>query len=266
MKRLLLAGVCIVGFAAGARAQVPVVDGAALLEWGQSIANEVKAYALQVKQYIGEELSWATQAQQYAMQAQQYATEAAQLVAFVHNPTLGAAMGLLNAAGLGSMMPVSPYAVMSIVNGSAFGAGGVPNIAGLLAPLAALANNAAAANHIYSPTDGSWNSQQLIANGNAIYGTQGTALASYQSLQTHQAAMQAIRDRLTTATTPKDVQDAQAEVDLENLWTANQTASLTAMQIAAQTQQAARVQRDDESLAKGIDQFLAQAAAAGEGL
>jgi hypothetical protein len=266
MRRILLASICLVTFSASAEAQVPVTDAGNLLEWAQGLANEIKAYALQVKQYVGEELSWAVQAQQYAMQGQQYLVEAEQLLAFVHNPTLGAAMGMLNAAGLGSSMPVSPYAVMGLVNGTAFGGGGMPNIAGIFGPLAALSGSSYAANHVYSPTDGSWNSQQLINSGNAIAGTQGTALASYQQLQTHEQSMQAIRDRLTTATTPKDVQDAQAEVELESLWTANQSASLAAVQIAAQTQDAARVQRDSESLDKGIDDFLAQAAAAGRGL
>lgn len=266
-KRALLLGVGLLALSATtADADVPVIDSASIFQQIQQLATALKGYVLQAKQYVGEELSWAVQAQQYAMQAQQYATEAAQLLAFVHNPALGQAMGLLNMAGLGSSMPVSPYAVMGLVNGTAFGAGGVPNIAGIFAPLAALSNSAYAANHVYSPTDGSWNSQQLIASGNAIAGTQGTALASYQQMQNHEPAMQAIRDRLATATTPKDVQDAQAQIELENLWTTNQNASLTALAITSQTQDAARIQRDNESLDAGIDAFLAQAKAAGEGL
>ena len=65
-----------------ARADVPVIDFAALGEWMQSIADDAKAYGLQlqqyltqIKQYAGEELSWATQASQYATQLQQYANE-----------------------------------------------------------------------------------------------------------------------------------------------------------------------------------------------
>lgn len=260
-KRSLLVGAGLLVLSGSiAEADVPVIDATSVFQQIQQLLTATKEYALQVKQYVGEQLSWAVQAQQYAMQAQQYATEAAQLLAFVHNPALGQAMGLLNMAGLGSSMPVSPYAVMGLVNGTAFGGNGIPNIAGIFAPLAALSNTAYATNHVYSPTDGSWNSQQLINSGNAISGTQGTALASYQQLQNHEPAMQALRDRLATATTPKDVQDAQAQTELESLWTANQNASLTALAITNQTQDAARVQRDNEGLDKGIDQFVTQAA------
>lgn len=268
-KRLVLGGVCLllVSTTTGVRADAPVIDVTAIGEQIQQVVDDLKSYALQVKQYIGEELSWAVQAQQYAMQAQQYATEAMQLVAFVHNPSLGAAMGLLNQVGLGSALPVSPYALMGMVNGSAFnGPGGIPNIAGIFAPLAALSGSAYAANHIYTPTDNSWNSRQLVGTGNGLAATQGTAMASYQQLQQHSATLPAIRDHLNTATTPKDVQDAQAEVELENLWTTNQTASLAALQITAAQQDQVRVQRDNESLDAGIDTFLAQASAAGMGL
>ncbi len=185
----------------------------------------------------------------------------------VYNPTLGAAMGLLNQAGLGTTMPVSPNAMMSLVNGfNGFGAGGIPNLAGIAAALNSLSGASYAANHVYTPTDGSWSSQQLIANGNGINATQGTALASYQQLQAHEQALQALRDRLTTAVDPKDVSDAQAEIELEGLWTSNQQASLAAVQVTAQTQDLARIQRENESLDQGIDNFLAQATAAGRGL
>ncbi len=110
-------------------------------------------------------------------------------------------------------MPVNPIAVMSLVNGfNGFSAGGLPSlIGGIASSLNALSGSSYAANHIYSPTDNSWNSQQLIANANSISGTQGTALASYQQLQAHAATLQALRDRLMTAVDPKDVEDAQAE-------------------------------------------------------
>jgi hypothetical protein len=264
MRRVcLLAGISILAASGTARAQVIVEDPAALIDWGTSIADQVKQYALETKQYIGEEFSWVTQAQQYAMQGQQYLTEATQLAAFVHNPNLGTAMGLLNAAGLGNSLPVSPYAVMGVVNGFSYSANGIPAISGILSSLSALSASSYAANHVYSPTDGSWNSQQVIANGNSIAGTQGIALASYGDLRAHAAAFQAMRDRLSDATTPKDVQDAQAEIALEQTWTENQQAQITATATAYQTQEDSRKQQMSEQTSKSLDGQIQQAQAAG---
>ncbi len=194
MRKILLIGVCTAVLCGSARAQgIAVHDEATLLEEIQQLIQEAKSYALPAKQYLTQQLQWAKQVAQYATQLQQYALETEQFLAFVHNPTLGAAMGLLNQAGLGTTMPVSPNAMMSLVNGfNGFGAGGIPNLAGIAAALNSLSGASYAANHVYTPTDGSWSSQQLIANGNGINATQGTALASYQQLQAHEQALQAL--------------------------------------------------------------------------
>ena len=39
------------------------------------------------------------------------------LVNWVHYPSLGMAMALLNIAGLGNSLPVNPYAVLGLVKG-----------------------------------------------------------------------------------------------------------------------------------------------------
>jgi hypothetical protein len=263
MKRILLAGVGLLALSGTAHAQVSVIDWAGLVQAVKDYEVQLQQQITETKQLIGDELSWATQAQQYTMQGQQYLTEATQLAGFIHDPNLGAAMGLLNMAGLGSTMPVSPYAVMGVVNGVQYGAGGLPQIQGILGSLSALSGTAYSANHVYTPTDGSWTSQQIIANANTIAGTQGTALTSYQDLQTHAAAFQALRDHLNDATTPKQVQDAQAEIALEDTWTVNEQAKLTATQLAYQAQQASRVQQANEQLQQAIDADLAQAQTAG---
>jgi conjugal transfer/entry exclusion protein len=109
MKKGLLVGVCVaamLGVSTAARADYPVIDFANLTEWATSLADDAKTYGLQlqqyatqVKQYVGEELSWVKQASQYATQLQQYALETTQFVNFVHNPSLGTAMGFLSGAG-----------------------------------------------------------------------------------------------------------------------------------------------------------------------
>ena len=250
-------------YSAPARADLPVIDFAALGEWVQSIAADAKAYALQlqqyltqVKQYVGEELSWVTQASQYATQLQQYANELQMYLNFVHNPNLGTAMGLLSSAGLGSSLPVNPYAVLGLVNGLEYGQGGLPEISGILGSLSGLVSRSYATAHVYTPTDGSWASQELIARANGIAGEQGAAQATYTDLRTHQAALQALRDHLATASSPKDVQDTQAQIELETTWTTNEAAQLAAISTTYAAQSDSMVQRDNEKLDMDIETFV----------
>jgi len=274
VRRILLAGACVIALCGTARAQVfsgvEVHDTSNIIEWVQSLASDAKAYALQLKQEFNEEfadeiqaLQWAKQQQQYLVEAQQLATMAQQLIAFVHAPSLGAAVGLLSQAGLGSSLPINPYAVMQITNGIQYGNGGLPEIQGILSGVTNLAGQSYSLNHVYTPTDGSFNSQQIIARGNSISGTQGLAGGAYTDLTTHAATLPSLRNDLMAADTPKDVQDAQAEIELETTWTQNQQARLTAAQLTYAAQQDSRTQQADEQLAKSLQGQIDQARAQG---
>jgi Type IV secretion system proteins len=251
------------GYSAQARADLPVIDTAALGQWAQQLGNDVKAYALDLQRYAGEVKSWATQnlqwlqqIQQYATQLQQYANELTMLQNWVHNPSLGSALGLLNIAGLSNSLPVNAYAVLNLVNGHSYGEGGLPEISGVLSSLSNLTAGAFSANHVYTPTDAGWASEQLISNANSIAGEQGAAQAAYTDLQAHAAVLQALRDHLATSSSPKDVQDTQAQIELEQVWTANEAAQLTAVNAAYSAQRDAMVQRDNEKLSMDINNFV----------
>lgn len=268
-RRYLIGTTAAVGLlfacnATPAGATIPVIDTAALAQWATSLFDDARAYALQlqqylteVKTYIGDQLSWVTQASQYATQLQQYANELQMFISFVHNPSLGAAMGLLSAAGLGNTLPVNPYAVVGLVNGFEYGHGGITEVSGILGSLSGLAARSYTTAHVYTPTDGSWASQQVIARANGIAGAQGAAQAAYSDLRNHQAALQPLREHLATATTPKDVQDAQAQIELETTWTTNEAAQLAAISAIYQAQSDSIVQRDNEKLAMDIEAFVA---------
>jgi type IV secretion system protein VirB5 len=265
MRGIPLTGIGLTALCGTAQAQVSVVDFS-------SIADQVKAYTLQTqqefietKELIGDQLSWAVQAKQYLMQGQQYLTEAEQLAAFVHGPNLGAAMGLLNQAGLGNSLPVSPYAVMGLVSGVRYGGGGLPQIQGILNSLSGFASSAYSTNHVYTPTDGSFASKETIANANSIAGYQGAAQASVADYEAHQAAFQALEARLKTATEPKDVQDLQAQIALQQAWFANEAGQQQAITAAYQAQRDAMAQRGAESVDRGFDNFMQAAAAQGDG-
>jgi len=250
------------GYSPPARADLPVIDTAALGQWAQQLQNDVKAYALDLQRYAGEVKSWATQnlqwlqqVQQFATQLQQYANELEMFQNWVHNPSLGAALGLLNIAGLGNSLPVNASAVLNLINGRSYGEGGLPEISGVLSSLSSLTAGAYSANHVYTPTDASWASQELVSNANSIAGEQGVAQAAYTDLQGHAAALQALRDHLTASSSPKDVQDAQAQIELEQVWTTNEAAQLTAINAAYAAQRDSREEQANEQLAKDLDAF-----------
>ena len=233
-----------------------------MVQWAKELGNEVKAYALDLQRYAGEVKSWTTQnlqwlqqIQQYATQLQQYANELTMLQNWVRNPSLGAALGLLNMAGLGTSLPINAYAVLNLVEGRSYGQGGLPEISGVLSSLSSLTAGAYSANHVYTPTDASWASQELISNANSIAGEQGVAQAAVSDLQAHAAALQALRDHLATSSSPKDVQDAQAQIELEQVWTTNEAAQLAAVKAAYTAQRDALAQRANEELTENLEAF-----------
>jgi hypothetical protein len=235
----------------------------AIVNEAETFGQMVKDYALQLKTYIGDEFSWATQASQYALQIQQYANEIQMFINWVHMPTLGGALGLLNFAGLGTLLPVNPMALLGVVNGLSsmstgnLSFGGIEALAGTLSgALAGFASQAWAVNHIYTTVDGTWDSQQINAGAASIAGTQGLAAATNLSLQQHLAAQPALRDHLMGASSPKDVQDATAEIDLETTWELNQIGQMQTAQLMYLAQQDSRQQRDLEGSTQSIDMFI----------
>jgi len=165
-------------------------------------------------------------------------------------------MGILNQAGLGSSLPVNPNAVMSLVNGLRYGQGGFGEITGILSSLSSLAGPSWSMNHVYTPTDGSWASQQIIAAGNGTAGMQGAMQSGYADLQTHAAALQALRTHLGAAEDTKDVLDTTAQISLEGVWTANQSARMNATAATYAAQRDALLTRDNERLDHDIEGWL----------
>lgn len=263
MRTVLLAVVAAL-LCLQAEAQVQtnsVVEDANFL---QSLQNEAKAYALQVQQeltetqqLIGSQLSWAKQALQYSTQLQQYAQEIQLYENFFHYPSLGASMGLLQAAGLGSALPSSGTAVLGLVNGVRYGTGGLPEIAGLSGMLSGLVGASYTQNHVYTPTDGSWASGTVTANANTIAAVQGSGATAYTDLQNHTGVLAGLRSQLLTTSDTKGVADLTAQVQLETAYNMNESAKLSALTMTAQAQQASRAQQDNEHLDRDIESVVA---------
>ena len=224
-----------------AEAQIPVTDVA-------SLAQQIKGYLQDLKNY-------ATQLQQLQQEVQQVQWLISTYQSFVHDPSLGGAMALLNQVGIDNPLPVNPYAIQTLLNGQ-------EGISGTLGALSTLSNSSFSTNHVYSPSDGSWASQQLNANGNGIAGAQGMALQIFQQVSTHYPVIQALRQRLLAATTPKDVADAQAQIGAEQAWEQNASVQLQSVALLNTAQAQSSQQRQNEKLDQDIDAVL-QAAPGG---
>jgi hypothetical protein len=176
---------------------------------------------------------------------------------FYHYPSLGTAQGVLGRLGLSSALPVNPSAVLGLVNGFKYGNGGVTQITGLTNQLNSLVSSSWATSHVYTPTDASWTSQQVVARANGIAGAQGAGQASYGDLASHSEALPALRETLLHSTDSKSVADASAQVQTEIAYNTNEAAKMQAIQATYTAQRDSLVQRDNEKLAQDIEVFVA---------
>jgi type IV secretion system protein VirB5 len=222
MRRLLLAGVAFLSLSSVAHAQIPVTDVA-------SIAQEAKSYLQEIKSYL-------TQLQQYATEVQTYETDAQMLLGFVHNPNLGAVMGLANRLGLSSDLPVNLGAVQGLVSGY----GGITSIGALtgkLSSLGAMVNGSFSNDTLYQCHDSSFACMQSNAQAAGNAGVKGIASQVIQDMENHLPVLQGLRDRLATADNPKDVADVQAQIQVEQSWVNNEMGQLQAVAMLNQAQQ-----------------------------
>jgi hypothetical protein len=211
--------------------------------------TDVASLGQQITGYLQDLKSYATQLQQLQQEVQQVQWAISTYQSFVHDPSLGGAMALLRQVGIENPLPVSPYAIEGLLNGRT-------GISGTLGALSTLSNSSFGTNHVYTPNDGSWASEHLNASAIGIAGTQGAAMQIFQQVSAHYPVVQALRNRLLTATTPKDVADAQAQIAAEQAWEQNATAQLQSVALlnAAQTQ--SNQQQQNEKLDQDIDAVL----------
>ena len=155
MRRLVLCGVSATMLMAGcgqARAFEIVEDIAAEVGISKQLAEEIKNGLTQLKQQQTE--LQALQADLQLVEQFTFLTEN-----FVHNPNLGAVMGLLNALGLQNDLPLNPFAVQALLSGY----GGMGGLNGVLGQLGNLVNGSFNADHLFDCTDNSFACQQAKA-------------------------------------------------------------------------------------------------------
>jgi hypothetical protein len=180
MRYSVIIGACLcaIGLPGPAHAVIEVNDTASILMEAKQLAQEAKQYLVQ--------------AQQYAKQIEQYAVEYQEMVGFIHDPTLGAAMGLMNRAGLGNSLPINPMALASLTNGYS-SLNSLAGVLGKLNQLNGLVNTNFDANHVYTCRQNTIACTALNSGANANAGVQGAAQSAYEDLRNHLPVLQALR-------------------------------------------------------------------------
>lgn len=248
MKRFLLTTATIIFAAPSARAGIPVTcvscptavqdmiqHGETIAQWGKQIGQGAQQIA-QGKQMID---------QGTAMYRQ---------VTGVRD--LGSAVGVLQSVGIQNPLPVNPWAVQGLLNGTG-------NAQGMLGSLSSLYTGTGNANTIYAPTLQSWVGQQIKQTGAGIAGTQATQLQLYKSAADRAPEILNLQQRIASATDQATRESLIAQLNAVQAGVANQQIQATAVASYGQQQIALKEQQQTEYLQKQIDAQLAEGRAKG---
>ena len=219
-----------------AHAQIAVDSLTADFNAVKDLAGQAKSYALQAQQYV-------TEAQQLAQLVQQYN-------AFVQNPSLGAALGLMGQTGLGNDLPINPAGLMGLTSGYSMS---LSNLGAKLSALSSLSTASYNQNHVYTCTDQSWACQQQQKRGYGLAGSSGIAQSAYQDLRDHMPVIQALRDQAATATTPAQRENVALALQSETAWNNNLAAQISAAEMQSKSDDAALAQQDNEKTSQSVE-------------
>lgn len=237
--RILLAA-CGILIATGAHAQMAVDSFTEDFNAVKSLYQQGQAYALQGEQAI-------TEAHQLEQLVSTYQ-------AFVQNPSLGGALGLINQAGLGNDLPINPSSLMSMTSGYSMS---LSNLGAKLSALSSLSNTAYNQNHVYTCTDPGPSCTQQTRSGYAIAGTSGIAQSAYQDLINHQPVLQALRTQAAAAQTPAARENVMQQVQIETTWNNNLAAQIQAAQMQATADERAQAQQSNELTTQAVEATIA---------
>lgn len=231
-----------------------MLGGAPIIAHAQIAVDSLTADFNAVKDLAGQAKSYALQAQQYVTQGQQLLQLVQQYNAFVQNPSLGAAAGILQTTGLGNDLPINPASLSGLTSGYSMS---LANLAGKLAMLSSLSNASFEQRHVFTCTDQSFACQQEQQRAYALAGTSGIAQSAYTDLRNHMAAIQALRDQAATVRDPAGREQVALALQSEIAWNNNLAAQIQAAQMQAKTDEASLMQQDNEKTSQAIEQTLA---------
>jgi hypothetical protein len=258
--RMFLLAVALVSFigvipARNARADLPVIDIAAIADAVKAYAIQLQQLATEVKTWVTENLSWLTELKELEQDIQMVANLTMMVENFIHYPALGTASGLMNMAGLDLSLPVDPYAVQNLLTGYSE-VHSITGLTGKLSSLSSLIPGSYDRDHLYSCTDDSFACAQSQRRANAYAGYKGTLSNLYSDLVDHNPVLDGLRTDMN-AKDPKTVLDATGQATLENAWATEHLAQIQTVNGLAQAQQWIDQQQADEKIRMDSDAFLA---------
>lgn len=227
-----LAIIMVVGLALAltpkAKAQIPVIDAANLAQNVQELAQDV-ATVEQLKSQL---------------------TQLQQTYAMFTNPTniMGMATNLENQT-IENPMPAA-NALAGLTGGQTAPTG--------------VGTTYYNQNHVYTPTDGSTSSSQLIANAQGIANIEGIASMNLAAIQARLQELPNLEVDLNSASSITQVDAINGRVAAESQFVQAQQAQATNLQVLASEQQASQQQQQQETVKESDDNYIAALNAASQ--
>lgn len=247
-----------------ARADLPVIDISSVTEEIASFVQQLKGYVVDVNNWLADLNSYFTEEEQLATQIKQLTTMLDQYteivfmaVNFIHNPSLGAAFGILEMAGLRlDSLPLNVYALSGLMSGYKSGAF-LSNWQGIPGQLSSLFNTSSSNDQVYRCSDASFKCKQQQEKADAASGYKSVAGQVYTDIQNHNTALNALRDTANSASDPKTVQDVTAQAAIENAWSTNNATRMLSIIGIGQAQADIIRSQGEQKAKQQADEFLA---------
>ena len=217
-------------------------------------------FCLNCEPEVAAALRWAQQATDMARQIQQQIAQLQQLQAtyeaFTRVTDFGSAFGALSMLGIQNPLPVNPYAVQGLLNGT----GGT---GGMLGSIGSLFTGAQTANRIYETPGDTWLNQQINRFGGGLAGAQALALQQYQSSAERVQHLNEIQARINVMADPSEREALIARIGIEQTYIQNAQVQAASLGNFMQAQFRVRDQQREERRQQEFDEVLAQARARG---
>lgn len=244
MKHLLLAATILGGLAAASRpaqAQLAVAcitcptEVQTAIRWGQEVVHQGKELAEYGKQLA--------EAQRIYFQAK----SAYDAITGVRD--LGTAVYAMSVLGISNPLPVNPYALQGLMNGS----GGA---SGMIASLGSLYNGNQTNLAVYDCTSGTVVCDLQGMYRRASAGTQAASMQLFQSAGQRQEQIARLQTQIAGATDPATRENLIAQLTAANAQSNAQMVQAQAIQTYSQQENIMREARMNEELQRQIDNQL----------
>lgn len=169
---------------------------------------------------------------------------------------LGSAVYALGLLGIRNPLPINPFALQGLLNGT----GGTN---GMLSNMGNLYTGTMTATRVVELPGIRWMERQINANGGGIAGVQAVALQLYESAAQRVPLIEELQARINTASDPSEREALIARLAAEQAYIQNQHVQMQSVAAFAAGQYQIREQQREEVLMNSINQMHASAQARG---